>query len=63
MVSRGLSSLDDLEESDRQESEAVVEVQANGAFDVVDWNAVFGDLSSPSLLADPGFSGGTAGVS
>jgi hypothetical protein len=63
MVARGLSSLDELEESDRQESEAVVEAQASGALDVVDWSVVFGDSSSLDLLADPGSSGGTLPVS
>jgi hypothetical protein len=45
MVKRGLQSLDELDESERAESEAVVEVQSFGHADVVDWNVIFSDLS------------------
>ncbi|KAL2196648.1 hypothetical protein P885DRAFT_37161 [Corynascus similis CBS 632.67] len=41
MVRRGLASLDEVEEAERQESAASVEAQVNGAFGVVGWNAVF----------------------
>ncbi|TPX15098.1 uncharacterized protein E0L32_012439, partial [Thyridium curvatum] len=47
MVARGLQNLDELEEMERKESEAaaqessaVLEVQANGGFDVIDWSTV-----------------------
>lgn len=40
MVRRGLNSLDELEESDRREAEAVVDAQSFGAVDVIDWSAV-----------------------
>jgi predicted transcriptional regulator len=41
MVRRGLASLDEVEEAERQESSAALEAQVNGAFGVVDWGAVF----------------------
>lgn len=53
MVRRGLRSLDELEESERQESEAVIAVQSSGGFGVIDWNAVLGDEVTdpvPSVL-------------
>ena len=40
MARLGLQSLDELEEVERQESEAVIDVQAMGGFGVIDWNAV-----------------------
>lgn len=58
MLRRGAQSLDELDDIERAESEAVVDVQLNGGVDVIDWNAVLGDfgLSTPqngetSLLA------------
>lgn len=51
MVNRGLKSLDELDEAERAESEAVMNVQLSGGVDVIDWNAVFADLgpiTSPS---------------
>ena len=41
MVNRGLQSLDELDESDRQEAESVAEAQALGGVGVVDWSAAF----------------------
>lgn len=43
MLRRGARSLDELDEMERAESEAVIDVQASGGVDVIDWNAVFGD--------------------
>jgi hypothetical protein len=63
MVRRGLASLDEMEETEREESSAVVDAQLSGALGVVDWNAVFLTLPDLPLLADPGSSGGTAAVS
>jgi len=40
IVNHGLKSLDELEEVERVEAEAVVAVQANGGFGVVDWSAL-----------------------
>lgn len=56
MARLGLQSLDELEERDRDESEAVIAVQAVGGFDVLDWNAMFGDALDPTV---PGDSAGT----
>ncbi|KAK4170862.1 hypothetical protein QBC36DRAFT_164712, partial [Triangularia setosa] len=42
MIRRGLVSLDEPEEADRLESEAVVEAQGSDVLDTIDWNAVFG---------------------
>lgn len=66
MVRRGFQSLDELEAAEREESEAVVDVQALGGFDVIDWNAVLNDSPSGSsltpeeVLVTAGFAGGTA---
>jgi hypothetical protein len=66
MVRRGFQSLDELEEAEREESEVVVDVQALGGFDVIDWNAVLNDSPSGSsltpeeVLVTAGFAGGTA---
>ncbi|KAG8417829.1 hypothetical protein J3458_005288 [Metarhizium acridum] len=43
MTRLGLQSLDELDEEERRESEAVIDAQSLGAIDVLDWNAVFGD--------------------
>ena len=48
MIRRGLKSLDELEEAERRESDAVIDVQVSGGLDVVDWNVVFGDGFLPS---------------
>lgn len=74
MVRRGLSSLDELDESDRVaslvnsevalESEAAVEAQEVGAFGVVDWGAMFegADLSASAFLGlQDGLTGGNIG--
>lgn len=64
MVNRGLRSLDELEESERAESEAAVEAMATGHVDVVDWNAVFDGLSAgdaPSGIP-VGFGGSSSGA-
>ena len=45
MVRRGLQSLDELDEFERAESEAAIQVQSLGHVDVVDWNVIFADLS------------------
>lgn len=64
MVARGLSNLDALEQSEREESHALLEVQAAPvATDVVDWNAVFSVVPDLSLPGGLGFSGGTPGAS
>lgn len=66
MVRRGFQSLDELEEAEREESEVVVDVQALGGFDVIDWNAVLNDSPSGSsltpeeVLVTAGFAEGTA---
>jgi hypothetical protein len=41
MVRRGLRSLDELDEADRREAEAVVDIQAHGGADVIDWSTIF----------------------
>lgn len=46
MVNRGLKSLDELDEVERAESEAVIDVQLNGGVDVIDWNAILADFGS-----------------
>ncbi|TPX07898.1 uncharacterized protein E0L32_010353 [Thyridium curvatum] len=68
MVQRGLQNLDELEEMERKESEAaaqessaVLEVQANGGFDVIDWSTV--GLGGGQLLTGLDFAGGTAEAS
>ncbi|TPX15228.1 uncharacterized protein E0L32_012437, partial [Thyridium curvatum] len=68
MVQRGLQNLDELEEMERKESEAaaqessaVLEVQANGGFDVIDWSTV--GLGDGQLLAGLDFAGGTVEAS
>jgi len=43
MTRLGLQSLDDLENEERRESDAVIEAQSLGALDLIDWNAVTGD--------------------
>lgn len=68
MVNRGLQSLDELDERERQESDAVVSAHVGGAIDVIDWGSI--GLGSaldaswevdPSLLAlvDQGVGGGS----
>jgi len=65
LVRRGVQSLDELEEIERQESEAVFLAQSHCATDVIDWN-MLGLSSVDALLGVPldsggvGFSGGTA---
>jgi hypothetical protein len=44
MLRRGAQSLDELDDIERAESEAVTDVQLNGGVDVIDWNAVFAGL-------------------
>jgi hypothetical protein len=66
MVNRGLKSLDELEERERQEAEAAIAVQVSGGFGVVDWSSLgldseFADLG-PLLPVESGDSGGTAPV-
>lgn len=52
MLRRGARSLDELDEAERAESEAIIDVQAAGAVDVIDWIAVFGDaFPDPSEVA------------
>ena len=57
MVARGLSNLEELEQAERQESEAALDVQLGDAMaDGVDWSLVFadfpvsGDQEGPSFL-------------
>jgi hypothetical protein len=53
MVRRGLDLLDELDEAERVESEAMVAMQLIGAVDTINWNAVFilsSDIVSGSLL-------------
>jgi hypothetical protein len=45
MVNRGLKSLDELDEAECAELEAVIDVQAIGGVDVIDWNVVYEELS------------------
>lgn len=45
MARLGLQSLDELEEEERRESDAVIEAQSLGAIDLIDWNAVSGDAN------------------
>ena len=40
MLRRNLEDMDELEEAERRESDAVVEARAQGAVDVVDWSSV-----------------------
>ena len=58
MVIRGLRDLDELERVEREESEVVVDVQASGGADVIDWSAVFFDEGSgfggPIAAVEPG---------
>ena len=63
MVRRGLASLDEVEEAERQESSAALEAQVNGAFGVVDWGAVFDTVPELELPAGLDSSGGTLLVS
>ncbi|KAK2589469.1 hypothetical protein QQS21_012854, partial [Conoideocrella luteorostrata] len=56
MARLGLQSLDELEEEERRESEAVIDAQSSGALDVIDWNAMLGDgpdLFSSALVENP----------
>ena len=57
MIRRGLKSLDELEEVERCESEAVIDVQSSGGFGVVDWNAV--GVLDDFLMPDLGVVDGT----
>lgn len=60
MVSRGLANLEELEQIERRESEAALDVQLSGfVTDVVDWNAVLETLPDLGSLDDPGSFGGT----
>ena len=45
MVRLGLQDLDKLKHVKREESEAVLDVQAQGGFDVINWNSVFKDAA------------------
>jgi len=63
MVRRGLASLDEVEEMENRESNAVVEAQVNFAVDVVDWNAVFDTLPELAPVVDPDSFGGIPPVS
>jgi len=58
MVRWGLASLDEVEEMENRESNAVVEAQVNFAVDVVDWNAVFDTLPELGPVVDPDSFGG-----
>jgi hypothetical protein len=51
MVIRGLKDLDELEQVEQAEMEAVIDVQAQGAVGVIDWSTVLGE----SLVADLDF--------
>ena len=53
MVRRGLRSLDELEESERAESEALVEVQSLGGFGVADWSTLGEPFTVPDLGVPP----------
>jgi hypothetical protein len=63
MVARGLSTLDELELAEREESAAMLEAQVNSAVDVVDWGAVLGTVPELEQWADPGSSSGTLSAS
>lgn len=49
MIRRGLRSLDELEEAERQEADAVIDVQSFGGFGVIDWSS----LELPSAPSPP----------
>ncbi|KAK4111020.1 hypothetical protein N656DRAFT_781348 [Canariomyces notabilis] len=63
MVARGLSTLDELESAEREESAAVLDAQLSGAVDVADWGAALGAVPGLGQWADPGSSGGTLSAS
>lgn len=44
MLRRGAQSLDELDDLERAESEAVADVQLNDGVDVFDWDAVLADF-------------------
>jgi hypothetical protein len=46
IVARGLSTLDELESAEWEESAAVLNVHLNGAANVADWGAVLGAIPS-----------------
>lgn len=51
MLRRGAESLDELDDMERAESEAVIDVQLNGGVDVIDWNAVLADFGPSASLS------------
>jgi hypothetical protein len=53
MLRRGAQSLDELDELERAESEAVIDVQAIGGVDVIDWNVVYEELSEEMPVLVP----------
>ncbi|TPX17587.1 uncharacterized protein E0L32_012121 [Thyridium curvatum] len=61
MVRRGLEDLDALDEVERRESDAVLEVQSSGGFDVIDWGTV--GLGGGQLLTGLDFAGETVEAS
>lgn len=48
MIRRGLRSLDELEEAERLEAEAAIDVQALGGFGVIDWSSLEVPVEVPS---------------
>jgi hypothetical protein len=64
MVARGLSNMDALEQSEAEESRALLDVQtAPVATDVVDWGAVFSSIPALAPLGDLDSFGGTLPIS
>jgi hypothetical protein len=48
MLEKGFQSMDELEESERQESEAVVDARSVGAAHVIDWSAILDSVALKS---------------
>lgn len=53
MTRRGLASLDEMEELEREETSAAAGAKDTGALDAVDWNAVFDTLPVALAPFDP----------
>lgn len=61
MVQEGLRDMDEVDEFERRESEAVVEARAQGAVDVIDWSAVGLEWSEGFTLGPSEASAGPLG--
>lgn len=60
MLNRGLASMDELDETERLESEAVVSAQSVLVTDLIDWNAVGSSFDFSSGVIGEGSSEGVA---